>query len=253
MDLTDNEILKLLKIKKTDRVLDVGGSMNQHEEIKVDTLVDIIHPEDAPYGASKLRAKKFVRVDITREKLPFKDKEFDVCLCSHTLEDLPTPFLIIEEMQRVAKRGLIVTPSMGFDMQFTPLDYTDWLTGPRRVPGEAHHKWFFVKNGGELEIIPKNYGILYTPEFGIKKWLGEKEMVYVWKDKIKYKEFVSLNIHKLIDRYQNFLELERKNIQKGRIVVFLDTLPNIVKAVAKKVFKRGVGYVYRSSEYTSEH
>src|SRR5687768_10284392 len=142
MLLTDLEIIKKLKIKSTDRVLDIGGSMRQHEFIKIDTLADILPPEEAPYWPTKLSANKFVKVDITKSKLPFKDKEFDVCLCTHTLEDLPSPFLVIEEMSRVAKRGLIVTPSMGQDMVFLPIDYTDWLTGARRVPGHAHHKWF---------------------------------------------------------------------------------------------------------------
>jgi ubiquinone/menaquinone biosynthesis C-methylase UbiE len=202
MLLTDSDIIEKLKIKPTDRVLDIGGSMMQHREIKIDTLADIIRPEEAPYGSSKLLAKKFVKVDITRGKLPFKDNEFDVVLCTHVLEDLPSPFLAMDEISRVAKRGLIVTPSMGIDMKFSPIDYTDWLTGARRVPGEAHHKWFFVKEGDSLKVIPKNYPILYTEDFQVTGWMGEAEMKYYWKGIIKYSEFSSLNIHKLIDEYK---------------------------------------------------
>ena len=118
MPLSDQQIIEKFNIKPSDRILDVGGSMKQHQEIKIHTLVDIIRPEGAPYGRSKLKAKNFVRLDITREKFPFKDKEFDFCICTHTLEDLTTPFLVIDEMSRVAKRGLIVTPSMGADTVF---------------------------------------------------------------------------------------------------------------------------------------
>lgn len=245
MIITDREITELLKIKKTDRVLDIGGSMQQHSEIRVHTLVDILRPEDAPYGKSKLKAERFVGLDITRDTLPFKDKEFDVCLCTHTLEDLPNPFLIMDEMSRVAKRGLIVTPSMGEDMVFTPVDYSDWLTGARRVPGEAHHKWFFVKTKNGLEIIPKYYGILYTQDFQVTKWSGNREMVYVWEGKIKYKEFVSLNIHKLIDRYRSFVLKNREYIKTGRTVLFIDNPINSVKALTKKLLKRGNGYRFR--------
>lgn len=245
MIITDLEITELLKIEKSDRVLDIGGSMQQHNKIKVDTLVDILRPEDAPYSKSKLKAKRFVRLDITRDRLPFKDKEFDVCLCTHTLEDLPNPFLVMDEMSRVAKKGLIVTPSMGEDMVFTPVDYSDWLTGARRVPGEAHHKWFFVKTKTGLEVIPKFYGILYTPDFQITKWSGNKEMVYVWQVKIKYKEFVSLNIHKLIDRYKTFVLKNRKYIKTGRAVVFIDNPLNLIKALTKNLLKRGNGYRFR--------
>jgi ubiquinone/menaquinone biosynthesis C-methylase UbiE len=248
MLLTDGEIIKNLKIEPTDRVLDIGGSMMQHGEIEIDTLADIIRPEQAPYGASKLLAKKFIKADLTRGVLPFKDKEFDVCLCTHVLEDLPTPFPIMDEMSRVAKRGLIVTPSMGKDMEFGPIDFTDWLTGARRVPGEAHHKWFFVKIGDHLKVIPKNYPILYTKEFQIVRWTGEKEMEYYWQVKINYSEFSGLNIHKLIDEYKSYTDKNEKNIKIGTAVVFLDNPFNFAKAFAKKLLKRGPGYKYRNEK-----
>src|SRR3989304_7536345 len=111
--ISDKEIIQRFKVRPTDKVLDIGGSMRQRDEINVHTLVDIIPPEEAPYGASKLKAENFVKVDITKDKLPFKDKEFDFCICSHTLEDLSSPFLIIDEMARGSKKGLIITPSMG--------------------------------------------------------------------------------------------------------------------------------------------
>jgi hypothetical protein len=247
MNFKDSEIVKKLKIKRGDKVLDVGGSMNQHAEIEIDTLCDIIRPEDAPYGPSILKAKKFVRADFTRDKLPFKDKEFDVCLCTHTLEDLPSPFLIMDEMSRVAKRGVIVTPSMGYDIQFTPFDFTDWLTGSRRVPGEAHHKWFFVKGKDGLEVIPKNYAVLYTSDFQVSKWKGESEMIYVWSGKIKYSEFLSLNMHSLIDKYKNFYIKNRNKIVKGRVLYFVDNPFTILRAFLKLIFKKGAGYRFRKN------
>lgn len=245
MLLTDPEIIQKLKIKPTDKVLDIGGSMTQHTEIKIDTLVDIIRPEDSPYNPTKLTASKFVQLDITRQKLPFVDKSFDVCLCTHTLEDLPNPTFVIDEMSRVARRGLIVTPSMGFDMVFTPIDYTNWLTGARRVPGEAHHKWFYQNDGKILKIIPKYYGILYTPDFQITDWNGPREMEYTWQSKINYSEFSSLNMHELIDEYQRFVNENRKNIKFGTTAIFIDSPYNMVKALVKKILKRGSGYKYR--------
>ena len=245
MLLTDREIINICKIRPKDRVLDIGGSMTQHTELKIDTLLDLIRPEEAPYRPSKLLAKKFVRCDITREKLPFKNKEFDVCLCTHTLEDLPTPFLVMEEMSRVAKRGLIVTPSMGEDMVFSPIDFTRWLTGAMRSPGQAHHKWFFVNLGKKLRVIPKVYPILYTSDFHFTRWSGEKEMVFPWKDKINYEEFKSLSIHDLINEYEKFKKKNKKYIQTGPVLFFVDNIPNVVKAWAKRIIKRGVGYKFR--------
>lgn len=45
-----------------------------------------------------------------QEHLPFPDKSFDIAICSHTLEhSLILPYAL-DEMQRVAKRGIIVVP-----------------------------------------------------------------------------------------------------------------------------------------------
>lgn len=247
MILTDKEIIKRLRIKSSDRVLDIGGSMMQHPGIKVDTIVDLITPEESPYSPSRLLAKHFVELDVTRDKLPFRDKEYDVCLCTHTLEDLPTPFLVLNEMQRVAKRGLIVTPSMGEDMVFGPIDYTNWLTGARRVPGLGHHKWFFVKEGDTLKIIPKMYAVLFTPQFQVVGWSGEPETVYFWENKIKFSEVRDLNVHSLIDEYKNYVNKNRKFIKFGVTNIFLDNPFRIVKALLKLLLKRGHGYSFRKT------
>lgn len=243
--LSDKRIKDKLTIKSFEKVLDIGGAMKQHELIDVDTLVDIIKPEEAPYSPSKLKAKKFVKLDLNKDKLPFKDKEFDVCLCSHTLEDLPYPFLAIDEMARVAKRGLIVTPSMGQDMVFSHYDLSDWLTGVRRAPGQSHHKWFFLNKGGRLLVIPKNYGILYTTNFQIVDWKGEKDFIFVWQDKINYEIFYDLNIHKLIDFYAKFIQDNKNKIGFGKVLTYWDNPFYILRENIKLLLKRGEGFKYR--------
>jgi|SRR3989344_1846715 len=241
----DTFLINEHNIDKDTKVLDIGGAMKQHEQIKVDTLVDIISPQEAPYTASKLKAKRFVKVDITKEKLPFKNKEFDVCLCTHTLEDLYNPFLIMDEMSRVAKRGYIATPSMGNDMVFSHYDITDWLTGGKRVPGLSHHKWFFVNKGKKIKIIPKNYGILYSPKFHIVGWRGEDDFNYFWDGKIDYEKVTDLNIHHLVDEYQKFIDENKDNIKFGRVLYFYDNPFYITKAYLKYLLNRGEGYKYR--------
>lgn len=242
MALTDSEIINQFKILSTDKILDVGGSMKQHDKLKVDTIVDILRPEEAPYLKTKLRARDFIRVDITQEKFPFKNKEFDFCLCTHTLEDLASPFLAIKEMARVAKRGLIITPSMGQDMVFTHIDLTNWRTGPRRVPGLAHHKWLFYKKNNKVHILPKNYPLLYSGEFHFTRWLGEEELVYYWEKEIKHKEIKDLNFHLLIDEYRSFVKTNRSKLKRGLVLFYLDNPLYCLKEVAKLILKRGKGF-----------
>ena len=245
MPLSDHEIIKKYKIKTSEKILDIGGSMKQRQELNIDTLVDILRPEEAPYTPGKLLAKNFVRLDITRERLPFSDKEFDFCLCSHTLEDLSYPFLVLEEMERVAKRGLIITPSFGSDLVFSHVDFTDWLTGARRVPGFGHHKWLFYEKKGVMQVVPKNYAILYSSEFHIIKWSGEEEFEYFWEGKIKYEETKDLDVHALIGLYREFIRKNRGKIRKGPVLLYLDNPFIYLKGVVKLFTKRGYGFRYR--------
>lgn len=240
--LTDQQLIDKFGIRKGDKVLDVGGSTKQHDILVVDTIVDIVRPEEAPYWPSKLKAKHFVKLDITKEKLPFPDKEFDFCICTHTLEDLDTPYLIIDEMSRVAKRGYIAVPTRGQDCEFTHFDLTNWLSGPRRTPGSAHHQWFFEIIGKKLQITPKNYPLLYTQEFSIVKWGGREELQFYWENKINYKAFRSVNFHELIKNYRNFMLKNSQLIKKGKPMIFLDNPYYIFKELVKLMFKKGEGF-----------
>lgn len=222
MSLNDEEIIERLKIKPSDRVVDIGGSLKQHEAIAVDTLVDIVRPEEAPYWPSQLRAKKFVKADLNRDRLPFRDKEFAVCLCTHTVEDLYNPFPLLSEMGRIAKRGLIVTPSRGKDMEFSRVNFSDWRTGARRQPGNSHHHWLFEEKDGAIYVVTKNYPLLYTQEFSICRWMGEEECRFFWQGKVPYRVFNPVRFHDLVTEYRDFMKKNQKFIGKGRVLFYID-------------------------------
>ena len=242
MPLTDKQIIEKFRIRPNDRILDIGGSMKQHPVLSVDTLVDIVRPEESPYSRNTLKAKRFVRVDITKDRLPFSNREFDFVICTHTLEDLYNPFLLINEMSRVAKRGLIITPSFGSELVFSHFNLTDWLTGARRVPGLAHHKWLLYLNKNVMCIVPKNYPLLYTHEFQITKWRGEEEFKYYWEGQIKYKEIKDLDFHLLVREYKDFIKRNRSNIEKGPVLFYFDNPIYYFKEVVKLFLKRGEGF-----------
>lgn len=238
ISLTDQELIKKFNLKPADKILDVGGSMKQHEEIKIDTLVDIISPEESPYNKGKLLAKKFVRLNLNEDKFPFSDKYFDFCLCTHTLEDLPYPFLAIKEMQRVAKRGYIATPSMGADITMSHINFTDWETGARRVPGVAHHKWLFIEKEGVMKVIPKNYPLLYSSEFNFAKWLGDREFRFYWKNKIKYEQVSDIHFANLIKEYRKFVNKNQKKLTKSISLIYLDKPWYFFKEIAKLILSK---------------
>jgi hypothetical protein len=233
MALSDEEISHKLKISAKDRVIDIGGSLKQHPQIDIDTLADLLRPEDAPYWPSKLKAKHFVKVDLNGGALPFKDKEFDVCLCTHVLEDLYNPFPIISEMARIAKRGYIAAPSRGKDMEFSKINLTDWNTGPRRQPGNSHHLWFFENKNNKIYVVPKNYPLLYTSEFQIIKWAGEDEFQYFWKDTITFNLFDPIKFHDLINEYREFMKNNSKSIKKSPVLFYFDNPLSYLKEIVK--------------------
>lgn len=243
MPLSDREIIQKFKLKSTDKILDVGGSMNQHPEIGIDTLADAIRPEESKHYKSKLLAKNFVRLDLNGDRFPFKDDEFDFCLCTHTLEDLPYPFLAIDEMSRVAKKGYIATPSFGKDITFSHINFTNWGTGTRRVPGLAHHKWLFYERGGVMNVVPKNYPLLYSSEFQFIKWTGEEEFKFYWEKKINYREFKDVDFDDLIMEYRSFVKKNENKLTKFPLTaVYLDNPFYYLKEFAKLIFGKGYGF-----------
>jgi hypothetical protein len=127
---------------------------------------------------------------------------------------------------------------MGVDMVYSNFDLTDWGTGARRVPGNAHHKWFFEKKGKDLMIIPKNYSILNTSRFHIVGWRGEAEMVFEWRGGFGAVVETDINIHKLIKTYEEFVDRNRPDLVFGKPLIFLDNPRHILKAYAKLIFKR---------------
>jgi hypothetical protein len=136
---------------------------------------------------------------------------------------------------------------MGADMVFSHIDFSDWLTGEKRVPGGGHHKWFFYNHRKKMRIIPKNFPILYTSDFHITEWQGELEFRYYWQGRIDYERGNDLNIHKLIDEYEIFIRNHRAKIKKGKVLFYLDSPWEYFKELIKLPLKRGVGFKHRKS------
>jgi ubiquinone/menaquinone biosynthesis C-methylase UbiE len=96
---------------------------------------------------------KFSFVKGNLEKLPFKDKEFDTVVCTHTLEHVINLQNVVNELRRVtSERLLIVTPlqrpyNFTFDLHlhFFPYPYS-FINAVGAPKG-----YYYVKNcGGDL-------------------------------------------------------------------------------------------------------
>lgn len=87
--------------------------------------------------------------------LPFRNRQFDYVLCSHTIEHVSDPKKFFAELQRVGKNILITTPPL-WDL-WAVLNFTV-------------HKWIvlsFRKEHTTLpRMVPYPLGLLYHDVFG---------------------------------------------------------------------------------------
>jgi SAM-dependent methyltransferase len=126
-----------LRIKRGEKVLEVGGGHNPHPQAQV--VVDKYADSNFHRSGDIKVLEKQTFMEADGENLPFKDKEFDYVICCHVLEHAENPEKFLAEQFRVAKRGYIETPS---------------LIGEYLFP-KASHKWILHEMNGTLYLLDK--------------------------------------------------------------------------------------------------
>ena len=127
-----------IKIRRADRVLEIGGGHNPHPRANVVVDKYVQNNEHRSGNIRLYKHQQFVAAD--GERLPFKDKEFDYVICCQVLEHVDDPALFLAEQFRVAKRGYIDTPS---------------LLGENLFP-KTSHKWILHEIGDTLYLVEKS-------------------------------------------------------------------------------------------------
>ena len=193
-----------LKIRPETRVLDVGGSAAPFPTGEV-TIVDVAQPKTACHD--------FVQLDVCRQPLPFAENHFDVCICSHTLEDLYNPFLAMDEIQRVARAGYIETPSRGLESCFAVMPDVGTF------PGWGHHRWMFQTVGpGKFRVTSKSWQLLCHGAELIVEWHGPSVFEFFWREGFDY-EIVD-GLHEgwkgLVSEHNRFVEENRALLRTVR-------------------------------------
>ncbi len=122
-------------IRRSDLVLDIGSGNNPF--LRSDILVEKYVEDDSERYSGIVLDRPTVCADGA--SLPFRDKSVDFIYCSHVLEHVVEPRPFLEELSRVGKRGVIVTPHPGYDM-----------IHPRRG-----HLWYIWTREGTLHLKQK--------------------------------------------------------------------------------------------------
>jgi SAM-dependent methyltransferase len=167
-----------MNIRPDDFVLEIGSGHNP--KARSDVLCDKFIADDEQRGGVIVADRPIVEAD--GQFLPFADRAFDYVICAHVLEHVEDPAQLIAELERVARRGYIETPSeIG-----------------ERIYGWHYHNWVVNLVEGRL-MLRRNER---DPQFGQlfhrlattdKHWkrfhLTHHNLFlvqYEWKDKIDY-------------------------------------------------------------------
>lgn len=153
---------RVIETKPNWKIIDIGAASQPFK--KADVAVDIVSYEKRSTSNCMERniPEKFTKdtwyeIDLMKDQTwPFKDKEFDLAVCSHTLEDLEKPEVAVREMNRIASKFYIEIPS-----RFA--EQSEKLERPGLV-GYSHHHWIVVPtletDGPKLTFYKKNLEVL---------------------------------------------------------------------------------------------
>lgn len=144
--LLDTRYARVLeKLRAGGRIVDLGcgNCPVQGATAAVDLHVDPVeralgHGERIEMGRFQARGIRFVnqRIDVP---LPFGDKEFDFAYSAHVFEHLEDPATACREMMRIARAGVVITPSIFAEVAF----------------GRSYHRWLVIDGDNQLCFFPK--------------------------------------------------------------------------------------------------
>ena len=131
-------------------VLDLGSGQDPHPRANILCDRFVIDSSERACGGGLLIDRPIVLADATAT--PFPDRAFDFVFCSHLLEHMDDPALLLNELQRISKAGYIETPSKIYE-KLWGWDFHKWFvsvenkrlileTKPRVVFDDDLHRWW---------------------------------------------------------------------------------------------------------------
>ncbi len=199
-------------LKKKDLVLDIGGWAMPFN--RANFVVDI-HPYETRgilghQGGEKefFNKKSWLMHDISSKiRLPFKNKQFDFVICSHTLEDIRDPIFLCSEMTRIGKKGYIEVPSQ-------LLELTRGIAN-NSYCGYYHHRWLIEIENNSINFRFKPHLIhnkwkFHFPHRFLNKLNSEKRVAYLfWDNDFKYAEIIQISRDKVEEYLYNLIRKEK--------------------------------------------
>lgn len=193
------DFIFLQKSKKQFRVVDVGGQAVGWSLPVADAFVDI--------NSTSTEKLQFV-FDICKEKnwssiIDYVEKngKFDYCICTHTLEDIYDPYIVLDYLSKIAKSGIITMPSVKTETNY--IESTSWC-------GFVHHRYLFGHKDQKMIIAPK---LPIVEKLAFRKSLSYVEEIrYEWENNIPYEVFMNNylgpNTNNVLKNYEEFIRVQ---------------------------------------------
>lgn len=178
-----SSILAYLRQRKQENpsftVIDVGGTASGWTHDVVDVIVDI-NPVNA-IRYFKVNLNNYEDWNSIRDYVAEHGK-FSFAICSHTLEDIINPMLVLEMLPQIADEGYIAVPSKY--REFSHIE-GHWL-------GYIHHRWIFNIRPEESNILvgfPKLGFLEYETHLHKLANISDNvaELNFRWKTHIPYR------------------------------------------------------------------
>jgi hypothetical protein len=171
-------------------VLDVGAGASPFS--RADWVLDILpYGSRGRYGELEPSAERFdestwvVRDICDREPWPFEADQFDLAVCSHTLEDVRDPVWVCSELIRVARAGYLEVPSRLEEQSYRVLgDFVGW----------PHHRWIVDVGEDSVDFVFKPHmlpiedGYFFPAGFVDSLSAEERVQRLFWEGDFAYRE-----------------------------------------------------------------
>ena len=211
-------IINYIQRKKIENinytVIDIGGSA-EYTSWSYDIIDYIADLVDPPETINKIKYFKlnFNYESQWQEILDFVEKngKFDFSICSHVIEDISTPRVLINMLGKISKEGFIGVPSKYRELK----EIND-----NKYIGYLHHRWIYSIYNNQFIAYPKLNFIESLPITNIGENSDLIDFSFFWKNKL------TLNI--INNDYLGPTEQNVFNYYNQLINDDLDQLKNIV-------------------------
>lgn len=185
----------------TFTVVDVGGTAGGWTHDIADVIIDINPIDTGRYF--KVNLNKFIE---WKEVLDYVETHgmFSFAICSHTLEDIANPMVVMDMLPRIAKEGYIAVPSK----------YRELSRCEGRWLGYIHHRWIYNIRPEEPNVFvgyPKLNFLEYATELH-KIGNGSDdiaELNFKWKNTISYRivndDYLGPSVYAVQEYYRSLL------------------------------------------------